>query len=242
LPASPGESRTDLTALSDASGLVLAAYRGEHVEECIRRACEREGVPDAGALAGLVATSPDARLRFRRSLAVSVSGLFRDPAQFDLLEHRLLPPLLEQGGRLSVWSAGCSDGSELYSVAIILERLDALERAFLLGSDLLEENLAVARKGVYGEVAISAGLRARVRWEQRDLVRDGAPGGAFRLVLCRNVAIYLAQAAKHRLHELLAGSLARGGILLLGRSERLGDPAALGLERVVPHAYRKAMA
>ena len=59
-------------------------------------------------------------------------------------------------------------------------------------------------------------------------------------MICRNVAIYLAQAAKRRLHELLAGSLARGGVLLLGRSERLGDPAALGLETVVPHAYRRA--
>jgi chemotaxis protein methyltransferase CheR len=141
-----------------------------------------------------------------------------------------------------VWSAGCSDGSELYSIAIILERLGALERAFLLGSDLLAENIALARRGVYGDVAMSPALRARLRWEQRDLTREEAPGGAFRLVLCRNVAIYLAQAAKHRLHEMLAGSLARGGILLLGRSERLGDPAALGLERVVPHAYRKAMA
>jgi chemotaxis protein methyltransferase CheR len=190
-------------------------------------------------LATIVATDQAARSRFRRLLAVSVSGLFRDPAQFDLLERQLLPPLLARSGRMSVWSAGCADGSELYSVAIVLERLGALPRSFLLGSDLLDENLAIARRGSYGGVAIEPGLRARVRWEQRDLTREGSPGGAFRLVVCRNVAIYLAQAARHRLHQTLAGSLARGGILLLGRSERLGDPASLGLERVVPHAFRR---
>jgi chemotaxis protein methyltransferase CheR len=229
-----------LHALSSASGIELAAYRREHVSECVRRACAREDADGEPALAALLCADEAARTRFRRSLAVSVSGLFRDPGQFDLLERHLLPPLLARSGRMSVWSAGCSDGSELYSVALVLERLGALERSFMLGSDLLEENLALARRGTYGEVAIARGLRARVRWEQRDLIRDGSPGGAFRLVLCRNVAIYLAQAAKHRLHELLAGSLARGGVLLLGRSERLGDPAALGLEQVVPHAYRRA--
>ena len=233
------ERATLVRALSEASGLELVSYRAEHVDECIRRALEREGAASAAELALLVRSDRATRARFRRLVAVSVSGLFRDPAQFDLLERELLPPLLARGRRMSVWSAGCADGSELYSVAIVLERLGALERSFLLGSDLLEENLAAARRGRYGDVAISADLRARVRWEQRDLVRDGGPGKAFRVVLCRNVAIYLAQAAKRALHELLARSLATGGVLLLGRSERLSDPAALGLERVVPHAYRR---
>lgn len=229
-----------LVTLSEASGLSLASYRAEHVGDCVARALEREGAADPGALARLLRGDRDARNRFRRSVAVSVSGLFRDPAQFDALEQHVLPDLLARRGRLSVWSAGCADGSELYSVAVVLERLHALDRAFLLGSDLLEENLALARRGKYGDVTIAPALRARARWEQRDLVRDGAPGRGFRLVLCRNVAIYLDQAAKRELHRTLAGSLAPGGALLLGRSERLADPAALGLERVVPHLYRKA--
>jgi chemotaxis protein methyltransferase CheR len=236
----PGE-RGGLDRLSEASGIQLAAYRSEHVAECVRRALVRENAADAATLAAAVARDEEARTRFRRLVAVSVSGLFRDPAQFDLLERRLLPGLHERSGRISIWSAGCSDGSELYSIAIVLERLGALGRSFLLGSDLLAENLVLARRGRYGEVAISPALRARLRWEQRDLLRDGPPGGAFRVVICRNVAIYLAPAAKHALHEMLAGALARGGVLLLGRSERLGDPAALGLERIVPHAYRRPL-
>ncbi len=226
--------------LSQAAGLDLGSYREEHVAERVRRALERESVPDVAGLVGLLQADPAARARFRRSVAVSVSGLFRDPAQFDLLERELLPPLLDEGRRVSVWSAGCADGSELYSVAILLERLGALERSFLLGSDVLEENLAVARRGTYGEITVDPRLRARVRWERRDLVREGAPPGKWRLVLCRNVAIYLARAAKRALYEALAGSLAAGGVLLLGRSERLSDPTSLGLERAAPHAYRKA--
>ncbi len=48
--------------------------------------------------------------------------------------------------------------------------------------------------------SVPANLRAAVRWECRDLVRDPAPAGLFDLVLCRNVAIYLAAGAQHAPH------------------------------------------
>ena len=193
-------------------------------------------------LARLLTVDPEARGRFRRSVAVSVTSLFRDPEQFELLERTLLPPLLADGRRLHVWSAGCSNGAELYSVALLLERLGATERSLLLGSDLLAENIEHARRGEYDGRAMPAGLRQRLRWERRDLLSDGAPPGRWRLVLCRNVAIYLGPAAKDRLQAMLAGALAPGGVLLLGRSERVTEPRRLGLERVAPHAYRKLAA
>jgi len=205
----------------------------------VRRALERERAANVSELVRRLDADPKARRRFRTSVAVSVSGLFRDLAQFDLLEQTLLPPLLAGGRRITVWSAGCANGTELYSLAIVLQRLGALERAHLLGSDLLEENLAEARRGEFDGVSIAAELHARCRWERRDLTRDGAPPGAWRLVLCRNLAIYLAPAARHALHETLARALAPGGVLLLGRSERLTRPEALGLESVAPHAYRR---
>lgn len=228
------------SALSWAAGVDLAAYREEHVAERVRRAIDREDASGVDELVRLLASNAAARTRFRRSIAISVSGLFRDPEQFELLERELLPQLVADGRRMRVWSAGCADGSELYSVATLLDRLGALERSFLLGSDLLEENLAAAARGVYGSVVIPDHVRARARWERRDLVRGGTPPGKWRLVLCRNVAIYLAADAKHRLYDGLASSLASNGVLLLGRSERLPDPRRLGLERLGPHAYRRA--
>ena len=225
--------------LARAAGLALDAYRRDHVGERIRRALQREGVPDVRSLASLIARDQEARTRFRRSVAVSVSGLFRDPAQFDLLESTLLPQLIGGGRRITVWSAGCADGSELYSVAVLLQRLRVLECVQLLGSDLLEENLALARRGVYDGMSFSSSLRVHMRWEQRDLIREGATSGRWRLILCRNFAIYLAPAAKRALHEILAGALARGGFLLLGRSERISDPERIGLRRIAPHAYMK---
>jgi chemotaxis protein methyltransferase CheR len=232
-------SDTATVALARAAGLALDAYRPEHVAERVRRALEREGSVDVDGLTALMARDPDARTRFRRSIAVSVTGLFRDAAQFDLLERKLLPELLASGRRMRVWSAGCADGSELYSIAIHLRRLGVFDDAFLLGSDLLEENLVLARRGVYDGVEFAPSLRARLRWERRDLVREGAAPGKWRLILCRNVAIYLGARSKRTLHAALAEALTHDGVLMLGRSERIDDPRALGLRSVEPHVYRR---
>ena len=226
--------------LGAAAGLPLGEYREAHVLERVRRALEREEVDGVAALVALLRRDPAARTRFRRAVAVSVSGFFRDPHQFDLLETELLPGPLAARPRLRVWSAGAAEGQELYSLGILLERAGRLDDAYLLGSDLLAENVAAAAAaGAHLDAPVSDAVRARVRWEQRDLVAEPAAPGAWDLVLCRNLAIYLTTAARDALHVRLAGALAPGGVLLLGRSERIADPAALGLRLAGPHAYRR---
>jgi chemotaxis protein methyltransferase CheR len=238
-PVLQGIPSTALAELSAACGLRLAMFRDGHVAERVHRALAAERVDGVPALAARLRRDEAARERFRRSVAVPHSGLFRDPEQFEALERRVVPRLLEHTARLRAWSAGCANGLELWSLALVLERLEVLDRAVLLGSDLLEENVEVARAGVYDVVEIAPALRGRARWERRDVVEEPAPAGGWHLVLCRNVAIYLDPAAKARLHRTLAGALLPGGVLMLGRSERLGDPAALGLLRVEPHVYER---
>jgi chemotaxis protein methyltransferase CheR len=239
MPSSLKQPTAALRQLSLASGLDLSSYREEHVAERLARAFEREGVRDVHELALLVAADPEVRARFRRSVAMVVTGLFRDREQFQLLENELVPGVLGMRRQLRVWSAGCADGSELYSVGIVLAQIGVLETASLVGSDVLEENLVAAERGVYGDVQMPASLRIRMRWEQRDLIHDSAPVGKWSLVLCRNLAIYLRDGVKRRLHERLAAALAPGGVLLLGRSERVSYPERIGLELVAPHAYRR---
>jgi chemotaxis protein methyltransferase CheR len=235
----PSEALVADLSLARASGLPLGHFRSDHVAEQVERALARGGFADAAALSRRLARDPDARTRFRRSIAISHSKMWRDAEQFQLLERVLLPRLLEDGRRLTAWSAGCADGTELYTLGLVLGRLGALERALLLGSDLLDENLALAREGRYDGYEIPEAVRTRVRWERRDLVADGPPAGRWRLVMCRNVAIYLAPHARRRLYETLVSALAARGVLLLGRSERLLDASSLGLRPVAPHAYER---
>jgi chemotaxis protein methyltransferase CheR len=235
----PSEALAAELSLARACGLPLGHFRADHVSEQVERACARTEQPDVSSLARMIGRDPAARTRFRRSVAISHSKMWRDVEQFQLLERVLLPRMLEDGRRLTAWSAGCADGTELHTLGIVLQRRGAIDRALLLGSDLLDENLALARAGRYDGYDIPEEIRARMRWERRDLVADGPPAGRWRLVMCRNVAIYLAPHARRALYETLVSALATRGVLLLGRSERLLDASSLGLRPVAPHAYER---
>lgn len=191
--------------------------------------------PDApGALVHRTRVDARLRARARRAVVNSQTGMFRDPRQFDILRETVLPRLAASSRRLTVWSAGCADGSELISVASVLDELGLRDGELLLGSDLLAENVKRAR-ALAREHAVDG-----LRWEQRDIVEEGAPRGGWRLVICRNVAIHLAPAARARLHDAVTGALARDGVILLGRSERLSDAPERGLTRIAPNTYARA--
>src|ERR1700722_8865565 len=123
--------QADLASLARASGLALQSYRQAHVSACVARALARHGTQSVAGLARLCQTDPAVRATLRRCILVPVTGLFRDPEQFALLEDRVLPGLLRGRRGLSAWSAGCSDGSELYSLVLVLRRLGGLARGAL---------------------------------------------------------------------------------------------------------------
>ena len=229
----------EIRALSAAADMDLRAFRPAHLEARVARALGRANVVDVESLGTAIRGDERIRDDFRRSVAISVTGFFRDAEQFEHLERHM--GWLRQTPRPRIWSAGCSNGSELWSAAVLLDRLRAAGRAQLLGSDLLPENVARAREGLDDGVLAGHTLPEDVRpiFEVRDLASEPAAPGPWHVILCRNVAIYFEPQTRMELHQKLAGALATNGLLLLGRSERVSDPAALGLEQVAPHLYRK---
>lgn len=222
-------------ALGAASGLDLTAFRAPHVARTVERVVARVGLTGAAGLPERLTGDPALRARFRRAIAVSTSGMFRDPQQFELLD-RLIHDADRRRRPLRVWSVGASDGSELCSVALLLQRGGTLDGATLLGSDLLPENVALAREQRLER--LDAAAQATVRFEQRDVVRS-APSGAWDVVLCRNVLIHLAPDARRGMLDHAVGALAPGGLLLLGRSERLPAGERRGLDDAGQNAYRR---
>jgi chemotaxis protein methyltransferase CheR len=83
-------------------------------------------------------------------------------------------------------------------------------------------------------------LRAMTRFAVADLLHTRPAVAGHDLVLCRNTAIYFAEEVRDELHERLARSLRPGGYLVVGATERIADPASIGLEPVVPFFYRRA--
>jgi chemotaxis protein methyltransferase CheR len=222
------------------SGLPLAAYRTDHVHRCAIRACQRERVRDLDALAALLATDADARLRFRTAVAAAHSALFRDAEHLRWIDRAVLPGVTAGAKHLRVWSAGCTSGEEAYTLVMMLEWHGVLLRSEVVGTDILEEALAEAETGVCSGTKISPALRTRVTFDRRDLTNEDAPATDFDMVLCRRLLPYFTDEAAATTEATLAASLAPGGVLVLGRDEALRTPPeALGLTAFTGSAYRK---
>jgi chemotaxis protein methyltransferase CheR len=230
------EGANALRALERACDLPLSIYRSRHLEKQLADAMESSGARSIDELGRRVRADAALRARLRGRIANSLTAPFRDREQFELIERELLPPLLARGDGLRLWSAGCSDGSELFSLATLLAGAGALGSSYLLGSDILPENVARARAATRHQAPAVA---RRLRWERRELSGDGPPGGLWDVVLCRNVAIYLRADARERVYRTLASALAPAGALMLGRSEQLATPQSYGLREIAPHVYGK---
>jgi chemotaxis protein methyltransferase CheR len=225
--------------LAEALGLPLAAYRRDHVKNCVVRALRREQVTDLTSLIGLIDRDPEVRSRLRRAIAVSTTGLFRDPTQLRWLDSAIMPSLTAGVKRFRAWSAGCAAGEEAFTVAMMLEWHGVLGNSEVVGSDILQESLDEGSSGVVGGARIPAGMRGRVNWDVRDITTRTTPGGEFELVLCRNVMTFLTPPAAEAVARTLAGALAHGGVILVAREERIEDPESLGLVSVSGSAYRR---
>jgi chemotaxis methyl-accepting protein methylase len=234
------QSTQPTRTLAAACGLPLAAYRRDHVQHAVMRAMRRERIGDIAALVQLVDRDRAARTRLRRAIAVSATGLFRDPEQLRWIDSRVVTELARRPGHVRAWSAGCAAGEEAFTLAMMLEWHGLLGRSDVVGSDILEESLAEAEAGVVGGARIPAALRGQVAWDRRDLTAGAAPGGDFDLVLCRNLLSFLTPVAADAVARTLAPALAPGGVLVVARDERIEDAAALGLQSLGPTAYRRA--
>ncbi len=113
------------------------------------------------------------------SLNISYSEFFRNPLTFALLEHLLLPVLIDEKKKtgqtgIRIWSAGCAAGQEAYSIAMLMDELTALNNNSvdfrIFATDIAEPDLLLAKKGVYGSGAVQ---NVRLRHTRKYLTRVG---------------------------------------------------------------------
>ncbi len=83
-----------------------------------------------------------------RKLTVHTTELFRDPMIWRKLKNNLLPSINHKS-TIRIWHPGCSTGQEIYSMMMVLDSLDMLDRTEIYGSDLNPEVMEKARQGSY---------------------------------------------------------------------------------------------
>jgi chemotaxis protein methyltransferase CheR len=237
------------------AGLFLPAGKQAMVRTRLARRLRALGLTSYEAYCEVVRAPVNATERgmMISALTTNVSSFFREAHHFDILRDKVLPPLvagLARGRRVRIWSAGCSNGQEPYSIAITLRDAGLPPGADLriLATDIDPVVVAHARAGEYADHmmgGIDDGRRRRyfepvpgrdeVTWRAADTLRDlvvfrelnllgdWPMRGRFDAIFCRNVVIYFDQDTQNLLWQRFAGALAPGGWLFLGHSERVSE-------------------
>lgn len=192
---------------------------------------------------------------------------FRDRQPFDLLARHALPNLAQRRQpqrKLKIWSAGCSTGQEVYSLAMLFAENPAAWHGWsidLLGTDVSNTVITRARDGVYTQFEVQRGLginqtirwfeetsdgwravdelRRHVRFQVHNVLESPPHPGAFDIILCRNVLLYLTEEKRRLAFDRLASVLVPDGWLMLGAGETvIGQTERFGADIEARGLYR----
>jgi chemotaxis protein methyltransferase CheR len=240
------------------AGLDASAYRAQSLHRRLPACLRAMKVGSSCAARELLERKPQLVPKAVSSLLIGVTEFFREPGVFDYLSKQVLPALAGCSRPLRVWSAACSTGAELYSMAILLSETGLLDRSYLLGTDCRCDAIDRANAAIYDAMAVKllgraarhkffepigkywrpiGDLRRHVHWKAADLLA-GAENGPWDIILWRNAAIYLKPCRAEMIWRSLASALGPQGVIVGGKADRPPDNA--GLTSLARCIYRVA--
>ncbi|MEO3407979.1 protein-glutamate O-methyltransferase CheR [Mucilaginibacter sp. CAU 1740] len=189
---------------------------------------------------------------FLEEITVNVTEMFRDPSFYKAVNAQVVP-YLSTYQHAKIWSAGCSTGEEVYSMAILMKEAGLGKKSFIYGTDINTEVLREARKGIYSlrniksyaenyqytglkgsitdhftilydAASIHNELKQNTLFSVHNLVSDNV-FNEFQMISCRNVFIYFETFLQERILELFYKSLCPLGYLCLGSKETIRSDA-----------------
>lgn len=222
-----------------------ASYNDAYLDRRITSRMRRTGSETHREYRRVLASDPDERTALLDALSINVTEFFRNPDVWEALRP-ILRTLTADKRHVDCVSAACSDGREPYSTAMLARddpHIDA-NRLDIVGTDIDEEALNVARAGVYETTTttdiereleplsdhddyvrqdgdrfeVRDGIKRMVEFKRHDLIRD-RPFESVDLLMCRNILIYIDADYKETIFDTLVESLRDGGYLVIGMSE-----------------------
>lgn len=240
-------------------GIDLNEYKSQQMDRRIHSLMQSWELDNYDLFLEILKTNTAKYKEFVKKLTINVSEFFRNPERFMELWHRVLPELLADNAYLKIWSAGCSNGAEPYSVAIIANELGVTDRVQIFGTDIDEVILNKAREGVYdyndlknmppelvdkyftftnNRYHLNNSIKNKVNFLNHNLLKEPFLN-SFHLIICRNVVIYFTEEAKQNLYLKFYDSLMPGGYLLVGGTEPLLAYRQLGFVSISASFYQK---
>ena len=270
MQVSDSSSRILAGLLEARTGQQLTMNRRWRIETALSALLRERGIATLDELITILVMGKEPALSNQvvEALLNNETYFFRDRAPFDLLARHALPKLAakrDPGRRIRIWSAGCSTGQEVYSIAMLFAENPDKWRGWtidVLGSDVSAGVVDRARSGTYTQFEVQRGLginqmirwfeecddgwraveplRKVVRFQVHNLMESPPHPGDFDIVLCRNVLLYLTPEKRRIAFDRLASALALDGWLMLGAGETvIGQTERFGADIEARGLYRR---
>ena len=266
---SDSSSRILAGLLEARTGQQLTMSRRWRIETALSALLRERGISTLDELITILVMGKEPSLSQQvvEALLNNETYFFRDRGPFDVLQRHALPELAQKrdkSKRLRIWSAGCSTGQEVYSLAMLFAEAPEQWRGWtvdILGTDVSTSCVDRARGGIFSQFEIQRGLginqmikwfeevadgwraveplRKPVRFQVHNILEPVPHPGDFDVVLCRNVLLYLSPEKKALAFERIASAMAEDGWLMLGAGETvIGQTKRLGADVTARGLYR----
>lgn len=240
--------------------LDLTGYKRPQMERRINSLMRSLKIDDYGEYLNLMEQDQKHWHKFIDTLTINVSEFYRNPQQWEILINKVLPELFAKSPGLKIWSAGCSTGEEPYTLAMVLTMNFPQHSFSLTASDIDDEVLNKARRGIYidkavanmpktyltrffkqedGNFVVNNEIKNKVKFVKHNLLRDAFDKN-FDLILCRNVVIYFTEESKHELYKRFYEALRPRGLLFTGSTEQIFQARDIGFSLFSSFFYQKS--
>lgn len=236
--------------IEDSTGYDFSGYSFDSLNQRLEHFLSGESIGSPDELKEKIFFKNDLNKYNLKRLHLSYTEMFRDPDFFISFRANVYP-FLSTIPKINIWHAGCSTGEEVYSLAILLDELNLLDRCDIYATDINETNLRNAIRGIYtlsnmqesaaryfraggkeklskyyttyyDNIIFHKRLRERLHFNLHNLVVDKSEN-RFHFILCRNVFIYFNYELKQIVLKSLCNSLHDYGFLGMGFKDNISD-------------------
>jgi chemotaxis protein methyltransferase CheR len=186
-------------------------------------------------------------------VSTNKTDFFREPVHFEFMEKTILPEYIRDfplNRPMKIWSAGCSSGEEVYTIAMTIQEFKAEHPGLdysVLGTDISTDILRRAVDAIYKEEktqVVPLELKKKYLLRSKDrtkklvrMVPELRKKAVFKrlnfmdsyydmkevydVIFCRNVLIYFNREIQEDVIRKLILSLRKGGYFFIGHSESI---------------------
>ncbi|MCI7690813.1 MAG: protein-glutamate O-methyltransferase CheR [Oscillospiraceae bacterium] len=203
-------------------------------------------------------------------LTTNHTFFMREPEHYTFMNDVVLPYMKSvcKDHVLRIWSAACSSGEEVYTMAMLIDQFFGKEKANwdtrILATDISQNVIGKAKTGIYqeegmkglskewktryfnnlgnGNYEICQGIKDEVIFKTFNLMDpmpDKYKKNPFDLIFCRNVMIYFDQPTKQALVNRFYDVVKPGGYFFIGHAESVNRQETK-FDYIKPAIYRRA--